>query len=213
MGIFDLTLLRRKPRLILLGVAIASVLTVGFTYSKVFVFLPAGGSLSPYLVGYYDLRTDDQVGNARADEIMTNRTDVGVDLINPSNIPLHAVVALFNVTGDPIICQTYSVFTNETRRVYVNNDFFVNSWAINGDGWHGAIKVVSFLWSGGSFSSSSKVQAGLKGGITHYVTQRLNNGQQQVFFRQSRLGEVPVEVLKRNSNAELNKITEGCLAG
>ena len=210
MGIFDLTLLRRKPKFILLGVALASVLTVGFGFSKLFVFVPTGGSLSPYLVGYYDLRTDDCIGNACATEIMTNRTDLGIDLTNPSTTPLVAVVALFSETGEPRICRDFNVFTNETRRVYLGTDFFDDA-GTTWDGKFGVVKVVTFLWSSASsFSSSSKVQAGLKGWLTHYVTQG-PSGHQAVFSRQSQLGEVPVEVLKRNKNVELNKITDGCL--
>ena len=203
---------KQKQRLLLLGVIVASALAVGFTYTRIFVYSSSGGSLSPYLLGYYDLRTNDCIGAACASQsedgnhgrragIMTNQTDVAVDLANPTSTPLLALISVFNNSSGALVgCTTETLEANVTRRVYVNQKIF-NS---NGDGLFGLIKIVTFL-----LSSPTKVQAGVKGTITHYVTESSDAGHQLILTRQSQLQQVPVEVLKRDNGFELSQIT-GC---
>ena len=204
--------LKRQPRLImLLSVVVASTLAVGFIYTKVFVFPSYGGTLSPYLVGYYDLRTSNTfggscIGAACADSgtdsgFLRHRTDAAVDLTNPTTTALHAVIALFDISGAFVDCTTRTVSTNETVRVYVNNNILGG----NGDSQFGAVKVVTVL-----DSDFSRVQAGLKGALTHFVTESSDRSQ-NIFSRSSRLQEVPAEALKANNNAELLRITNTCL--
>jgi hypothetical protein len=216
MGFLDFA--KQKPRLLLLGVIVASALAVGFTYTKVFTFSASGGSLSPYLLGYYDLRTDDCIGAACADNnedsqrqadaagILTNRTDVAIDLSNPTTTVLRALISVFDDAGTHIGCTTTTLEANDTDRVYVNNDIFKLNNGPNGDGKFGVIKVVTFL-----DSDLTKVQAGVKGWLTHYVTESSDQGHQLIFTRQSQMQQVPVEVLKNDKNAELAKIAASCL--
>jgi len=217
MGFLDFA--KQKPRLLLLGVIVASALAVGFTYTKFFVFPSSGGSLSPYLLGYYDLRTDDCIGAACAGQnedtqrhadragIMTNRTDVAIDLSNPTRTVLRALISVFDDAGTVIACTTRPVESNDTARVFVNNDILIPFLGSNGDGKFGVIKVVTFLEA----NILTAVQAGVKGWLTHYVSESDDGGHQLIFTRQSQMQQVPVEVLKRNSNAELGTIAELCL--
>ena len=204
MGLLDLRFLKPKPRLLLWGVAVASVLAVGFTFTTTFVFTSSGGSLSPYLVGYFDFRTADCVGAACADTttgggIMDGRTDAAVDLTNPTTTPLFAVISLFNNDGSFIACTTRTVTANETVRLFVNDSFTEVA-----DGDFGVIKIVTVL-----NSNTKKVQAGVKGWLTHFVTESSDNAQ-AIFSRHSQLQEVPVEVLKKDGKAELELITQSC---
>ena len=211
---------KQKPRLILLGAVVATALTMGFTFTKVFVFPSSGGSLSPYLIGYFDLRTTDCIGGftngiracaetgedtgSRGNDpgILTNRTDAGIDLTNPTTTSLLAVITIFDQNGAFLDCDNRTVGPNETGRVYVNDDVL----SANGDGKRGVIKIVTLL-----SSDHTKVQAGVKGWLTHYVTESSDNNHQIVFSRQSQLQQVPVEVLKKDNLTELfNIVRTGC---
>lgn len=216
---------KQKSRLLLLGVIVASALAVGFTYTAVFVFNPSGGSLSPYLVGYYDLRTEECVGKDRSDPLLgtacadktvdgirNDSTEAGIDLMNPTTNRLLALVAIYNEAGTNVACGVETVEANETRRVFVNDRLLSGI----GDGQFGAIKVVTLL-----DADRTRVQAGLKGWLNHFVreTSLRDDGDgasrqiDQIFFRQTRLQEVPVAVLKANKNAELLAITGACAGG
>ena len=200
---------KQKSGLLLLGAVVASVLAMGFTFAKFFVFPSSGGSLSPYLVGYYDLGTDDCIRNSNslracATEIITNQTDAAIDLSNPTLTSLLAVITLFDEDGAFQRCTTTLLSANETERVYVNDDMF----SANGDGKRGVIKIVTLL-----NSNHTVVQAGVKGTLTHYVAQRFTSGSaSQIFSRQSQLQQVPAEVLRKDSNTELlNIVRLGCV--
>jgi hypothetical protein len=207
---------KRKTGLLLLGVAVASALALGFTYTKIFVFPSSGGSLSPYLVGYFDLRTinnsthgNDCYGDACADDLVANRTDVGIELTNPTNTDLIAVISVFKANGDFIDCTNTFLGNNDTDVVFVHDDI-IGFGADGTDRAVGVIKVVTFLDEDPAVPS--KVQAGAKGVITHYVRQD-GGGQSFIFSRQSQLQQVPVEALKAASDAELFNIARPqCLA-
>jgi len=202
MGFLDFA--KQKPKLLLLGAVIAGTLAVGFTYTNVFLFPSYGGTLSPYLIGYFDVRDQDQIGFARANIIVNNGTDVGIDLANPTTTSLRAFIALFSSSGVFLSCHMRTVDTNENVRVFLRNDLNFNIFNRTG-----VIKVVTTL-----DNDLSKVQAGVKGLLTHYVAQQPDgNGRdnQIVVSRQTNFEEVPLAVLNRNGNAELiSIIVNGC---
>lgn len=188
--------LQRKLTLTLVTAAllVSGVVATGFVFPTLFIFPPSGGSLSSYLVGYFDTTTDDTYGNT------TLSTGVDADaflyLVNPTNKDLTAFVAIFDENQDVIDCTDVDLSPNDLEVIKLVADGFVGFE-------RGVIKIVTV-----DQAFPDRVQAGIKGWIVHHLVQDVSND--NVLSRESHLQEVPVGVLRNNRNAELNAIAEAC---
>jgi len=172
-------------------------LGAGFAVAKLFDFKASGGSLSPYLVGFYDLNPGFSV------EPISAR----LYLVNPTPVPLVAYVAFFDDEEKPLACTKPTLSPNGLKIVDV--DEFVNS--TNNPHAQGVIKIVTFAAS----QPGVKVQAGIKGWLRHHafkvvqvvpVNQTANQtGSVNQTIRQplveSELREVPAAVLMHDVSA------------
>lgn len=136
---------------------------------------PSGGSLSPYLVGYYD------------DRPVATTLDVepALYLVNPTPLRLTAYIVLFDQRGAGVGCAVRELVPNQTDEILLSTDVLKAFGAK--DRHTGAVKIVTF----DAASPGVTVQAGLKGWLTHYVI----SGDIRTFVRESVLQEVPREVL------------------
>jgi len=213
-----MSFMRGKVKLAVLALAaLAALAGIGgvaagsfFFFSLNFNYPPNGGSLSPYLVGYYDGR---EGGDSLAEDGCDERDDQCVDdiadevddvepvayLVNPTRLDLTAYIAVFDNEENFLGCESLDLSPNDVT------DFLISKY---GEDDLGAVKVVTFSAS----DPGGRVQAGAKGWITHYVEEE--NGTDWGYMRESELQEVPLDVLKRQipggQPSELQLIVNSC---
>ena len=178
---------------------------LSFSISAIFNFGPTGGSISSYLVGYYDTRSNDcltsfcdtpgKSGNARA----------VIYLVNPTPIKLKAYVDIFDKGGSSLDCNTYTLNPNELQRIYVDD------FSIGENNRRGVIKIFTEDYN---VTTSHKLQAGVKGWLVHNYEFETSNNSSDLFSRESHFAEVPVAVLVRPKTGsipfELDQIVNDC---
>lgn len=223
-----MSFMRGKVKVAVLAlVALAALAGIGgaaashvFIFSLFFNYPPTGGSLSPYLVGYYDGREDsdslaqdgcDERDDQCVDDIADDVDDVEpvLYLVNPTRIDLTAYVAVFDNEETFLGCDRLNLSPNDVTDFltskYNDDDDDVNG---NSEDGFGAVKVVTFAAS----APGIKVQAGVKGWLTHYVEQ--DNSDNWGYMRESELQEVPLDVLKKQipgkGQSELQLIVHAC---
>ena len=190
-------LLSKKTGLALVAGALllSGVVATGFVFPTLFVFTPSGGSLSSYLVGYFDTTTEDTYGST------TITTGVDADaflyLVNPTAKDLTAFVAIFDEDEGVLGCASRDLSPNDLEVIKLVNDGFVDF------NTRGVLKVVTVLTD-----FPDRIQAGIKGWLVHHLVQTVTGN--NVLSRESHLQEVPVQVLRNSNNAELNAIADAC---
>ena len=200
MRLFDLASIKQSRRLALAVVAVVGVLAMGLTFSSVLNFKSSGGSLSAYLIGAVNAKshTDGDFGTAHIDVtslsgLATSDTvEAVVRLVNPTNIPLTALVAAYD-SGDTFLdCEQRSLGRNEYAQVNLIDEFSSTS-----DNHAFTVKVLTF-------DSLNRVQAGVKGWLSHYVAETSDGGDRRfLHMRETELQEVPVEVAKAGEAAKI----------
>ena len=187
--------------------AVAWALT--FTISSIFNFPPSGGSLSSYLVGYFDTRTDDCFTPQCLERGNRKDANMFLYLTNPTPISLKAYVDIFDANETSLDCQTFTFSPNKVRRLRLTSDFSIPFP-------HNRIGMIKIFTENSAVTASHKIQAGLKGWLVHifqFSGQAVSTG--EIFSRESTLQEVPVTVLVRDQNAdkvpdELKTIVDDC---
>lgn len=194
-------ILTRRGRVVPLTlVVVAGLLAAGFAASKLFDFPSSGGSLSPYLVGFYDT----------SQGIDRTTTSARLYLVNPTPVPLVAYVAFFDDAEHPIACTKPTLTPNDLATVDVED--FVN--AANNPSGLGVIKIVTFDGN----HPGVRLQAGLKGWLRHHTirtelvipanqTVPVNETLRQPLV-ESNLQEVPREVLLHDATSHGGKDAE-----
>ncbi len=191
-----------------IGAAAAGFFITGFLFN----YEPSGGSLSPYLVGYYDNReeSDSLAENAcdeRSDHCVDDLSDdiddveAVVYLVNPTPLDLTAYIAVFDNEEEFQGCEILDLTPNDVT------DFIISKY---GSDTLGVVKVVTFH----ADFPGVKVQAGAKGWLTHYIE---DNGVdlegELAQTRESELQEVPRDVLTKDpwgKPSELDLIVKSC---
>ena len=201
-----------RPKLVLLTVSALGALALGLTFSSVLSFKSTGGSLSPYLVGYVDLDSPggDGLCAGRAcfpgfsnfgSPARSDSQDAIIRLVNPTNIALTAFVHAFDTSSESVGCKKVdNIPPNGYAQVSAVNDLHILN-----DSNDIVIKVLTV-----QSSSPSIIQAGVKGYLTHYSAQTFDGGNARfLHMYESELKEVPLEVLKGNSQEEVDLIRLG----
>ncbi len=194
--------------------AIGGVLAISFERSDIFEeYDPSGGSLSPYLLGYYDDRDHSaSPGDGGDDEHDDTSSDVDSDdlhdvepvlyLVNPTSQTLTAYIVIFDNDGNPEDCRRRILEPNDLTDVMLGD--------LSGDNDEfGAVKVVAFTED----DPGRTVAAGLKGWIAHYVEHDTFDDGEATLMREHALEDVPQEVLFADLDEdgepdELNLIVE-----
>ncbi len=200
--------IKGKAAVALVAVAVLATLTsVGVVLGTTFLtpttykYPSSGGSLSPYLVGVYDDRDhSDSPGDGGCDENGNLCSDLSVEdyhetepvvyLVNVTATPLTAYIVVFDNDENPIACDVRDLSGNDVTDVFI--DALTDQFS--GGDYVGVVKVVTF----DSTQPGVKVEAGVKGWITHFTEEEDYND--VTFLRESEMQEVPTEVLFRDVN-------------
>lgn len=209
MRFLNLTSIKQSRGLAIAAVAVVSALATGATYSTLYNLPSTGGSLAAYLVGAastsahrgtggYGVATDG--GSGFFSNNNSDSTEVIVRLANPTNVTLKALVAFYDKFDEPIGCVSQEINPNGYKEVYFVDEFGQS------DNHHFSVKVLTLTLLG-------KVQAGVKGWLTHYVAETsepcCGNTTQTRFLhmRDTELQEVPIQVARVG---EADKIIAQC---
>jgi hypothetical protein len=206
-----------------------------FQASSLFRFQSTGGSLSPYLVGYFDGREsegslaaegwDERWDKQSAIDSYVESVEPVVYLVNPTARYLTAAIVVFDEREDPLGCEFLPLSPNDVT------DFLVTQFTDEyyPDGTLGVVKVFTLpgtiatdrvqdelddhLFTPSMFETGVlTVQAGVKGWMTHYVGQG-----EYATSRESVLQEAPLEVLMDDANRdgrpdELSMLADFCVS-
>jgi hypothetical protein len=225
-----------------LGVAAAQYISPFryFQASSTFRFQSTGGSISPYLVGYFDGREsvdslaavgwDERGDKQSAIDSYVESVEPVVYLVNPTARWLTAAIVVFNNDEYPLGCKLIPLSPNDVTDFLVSeitdNETDLHEPAISdsypGDGL-GVVKILTLpgtieVGEGQIIAPQAfrngvlTVQAGVKGWMTHYVGQG-----ELATLRESPLQEVPLEVLLDDANRdgrpdELSTLADFCVS-
>ena len=210
MKFLKLTSIKPSRGMALAAVAVLSALAVGATFSSVFNFRSSGGSLSAYLIGAANGRNHTCFGTACGptyDPLAGSDTiEVVVRLGNPTNVALKAIIAVYR-DGDTFRgCVQKTVDPNAYRDVKLVQLF-------------GLYDTEDFTVKVLTRDFANKVQAGVKGWLTHFTAETFDSWSQGNTFSQNRflhmheteLKEVPHEVLRAGEADKLIALLPDCL--
>ena len=160
---------------------------LSFSISGIFKYNASGGSLAPYLIGYYDTTTNDCIGVACSTNI--RNVEAVLYLVNPTPLDLIAHIAIFDDDEVRLICARRDLSPNKVQRINLVDDF------VGLDNQLGVIKIMTV----DANSTAIKVQPGIKAWLVHHREQVVHaqNPTNAVFSHESTLQEVPIEVLAK----------------
>ena len=200
MRFLNLTSIKPSRGLALATVAVVSALAVGATFSSVFNFRSSGGSLSAYLISPVNGQNHHCFGTACGayDPLANSDTiEVVVRLGNPTGDALRAWIAIYRRNGGFQGCTIRDI--NPNTYVDVN---LVDRFGLF-DTHDFTVKVLTL-------NLLNRVQAGVKGWLTHFTAQTNDTGSitnRFLHMRETEMQEVPIEVAKAD---EADRILNDC---